>query len=96
MNLTGIKALTLTLALTPGLTAAVAQTLDTGAKQDMKNAGHSTQNAAVSAGHGIKKGTKKGYHKTKHATKKLGHKIEGKKTPHSTTHSDAFRPGTTA
>ena len=75
------KALSLAtaLALTFGFQVAGAQTSDSGAKQDMKNAGHSTQNAAVSAGHGIKKGTKKGYHKTKHATKKLGHKIEGKR-----------------
>ncbi len=59
--------------------AAMAQTSDSGAKQDMKSAGHETKDAAKDTGHGIKQGTKKSYHKTKHFTKKVGHKIEGKK-----------------
>jgi len=49
---------------------------DTGAKQDMKNAGHETKDAAKDAGHGVKQGTKKAYHKTKHTTKKAWHKTE--------------------
>lgn len=62
---------------------------DSGAKQDMKNAGSETKNATKDAGHGIKQGTKKSYHATKHATKKaarktatgtenLGRRIDGK------------------
>ena len=60
---------------------------DTGAKQDMKNAGHETKNAAKDAGHGVQQGTKKGYdstksgtkkayHSTKHGTKKAWHKTK--------------------
>ena len=40
------------------------------AKQDMKNAGHDTKNAAKSTARGVKKGTKKAYHSTKRGTKK--------------------------
>ena len=49
---------------------------DSGAKQDMKAAGHETKAAAKDAGHGVKQGTKKAYHKTKHGVKKTGHKIK--------------------
>jgi len=49
---------------------------DSGAKQDMKNAGHETKDAAKDTGHGVKQGTKKAYHKTKHTTKKVWHKTE--------------------
>ena len=35
-----------------------------GAKQDMKNAGTETKDAAKDTGHGISTGTKKAYHKT--------------------------------
>ena len=49
---------------------------DSGAKQDMKNAGHETKDAAKDAGHGVDQGTKKAYHKTKHATKKAWHKTK--------------------
>ena len=45
-----------------------------GAKQDMKNAGHETKDAAKDTGRSIKTGTKKSYHKTKHVTKKAYHK----------------------
>jgi hypothetical protein len=38
---------------------------DSGAKQDMKDAGY-----------GVKQGTKKTYHKTKHGTKKAWHKTK--------------------
>ena len=49
-------------------------TTDSGAKQDMKNAGHETSNAAKDAGNGTKQGTKKAYHSTKRGTKKAWHK----------------------
>jgi hypothetical protein len=49
---------------------------DSGAKQDMRDAGHETKNAARDAGHGIKQGTKKAYHKTKHGTQKAWHKTK--------------------
>ena len=50
------------------------QDRDSGAKQDMKDAGHETKDAAKDAGHGVEKGSKKAYHKTKHETKKAWHK----------------------
>ena len=50
------------------------QERDSGAKQDMKDAGHETKGAAKDAGHGVERGTKKAYHKTKHGTKKAWHK----------------------
>ncbi len=49
---------------------------DTSAKQDMKDAGHETKDAAQDAGHSVKKGTKKAYHKTKRGTKKAYHKTK--------------------
>lgn len=49
---------------------------DSGAKQDMKDAGHETKDAAKDAGRGVKRGTKKAYHKTKHETKKAWHKTK--------------------
>ena len=49
---------------------------DSGAKQDMKDAGHESKDAAKDAGHGVKQGTKKGYHKTKQGTKKAYHKTK--------------------
>jgi len=56
-----------------GMSSAFAPAQD-GAKQDMKNAGTETKNAAKDTGHGISKGTKKAYHKTKRGTKKAYHK----------------------
>ncbi len=75
----GTLILSAALSLSLPSAAAFAQSSDTGAKRDMKSAGHETKDAAIDTGHGIKKGTKKVYHKTKHVTKKIGHKIEGKK-----------------
>ncbi len=49
---------------------------DSGAKQDMHDAGHETKNAARDAGHGVKQGTKKAYHATKKGTKKAWHKTK--------------------
>ena len=63
----------LTAVLTFGMSSAFAPAQD-GAKQDMKNAGTETKDAAKDAGHGVSKGTKKAYHKTKRGTKKAYHK----------------------
>jgi Ni/Co efflux regulator RcnB len=49
---------------------------DSGAKQDMKAAGHNTKDAAKDTGHGVEQGTKKAYHATKHTTKKVWHKTK--------------------
>jgi len=49
---------------------------DTGAKQDMKDAGHETKDAVKDAGHSVKQGTKKAYRKTKRGTKKAWHKTK--------------------
>lgn len=46
------------------------------AKQDMKNAGHETKNAARDTGEGVKHGTQKAYHSTKQHTKHAWHKTE--------------------
>ena len=54
--------------------SAAGQDRDSGAKQDMKDAGHETKDAAKDAGHGVERGTRKAYHKTKHGTKKAWHK----------------------
>lgn len=75
----GTLILSAALSLSLSSAAALAQSSDTGAKRDLKSAGHETKDAAVDTGHGIKQGTKKVYHKTKHVTKKAGHKIEGKR-----------------
>ena len=49
---------------------------DSGAKQDMKDAGHESKDAAKDAGHSVKHGTRKAYHATKHGTKKAWHKTK--------------------
>ncbi len=49
---------------------------DASPKQEMKDAGHETKNAAKDAGHATKDGTKKAYHKTKSGTKKAWHKTK--------------------
>jgi hypothetical protein len=76
---TGIYFLTAVLVF--GMSSAFAPAQD-GAKQDMKNAGHETKNAAKDTGHGISKGTQKAYHKTKRGTKKAYHKT-AKGTKHA-------------
>lgn len=63
----------LTGVLTLGMSAGLAFAQD-GARQDMKNAGHETSDAAQDAGHGISKGTRKAYHKTANGTDKAYHK----------------------
>lgn len=72
MSLRQVAGVTLAICLMMG--AAVAQN-DSGAKQDMKNAGHETAAAGKDAGRGVKQGTKKAYHKTKRGTKKAAHKV---------------------
>jgi predicted small secreted protein len=59
---------------------ATAQT-DQGAGQDIKDAGHSTKQAAKKTGHKVKNTTKKGTHKAAHKTKKGAQKVEDKTTP---------------
>jgi hypothetical protein len=77
MNVRTVRGLLLLSALFIGTSAsyAVAQN-DSGAKQDMKNAGTETKDAAKDAGHGIKQGTKKAYHKTKRGVKKAHRKMD--------------------
>lgn len=55
-----------------------AQSSNPGFKQDMKDAGHNTKDAAKDTGHGVKQGTKKSWHATKHTTKKVTHKAAHK------------------
>ena len=55
---------------------ALSQQTDSGAKQDMKDAGHETKAAAKDAAHGTKQGTKKAYHKTERGTKKAYRKTK--------------------
>lgn len=69
-----LSALVLGAALACTPTLGWSQSQDTGAKQDMKDAGHETKDAAQDAGHGVKQGTKKVYHSTKRTTKKAWHK----------------------
>ena len=69
MNLGNLRSLALiaTLALT---LPALAQNSDSGAKQDMKNAGADTKHAATNVGHGVSQGSKTAYNKTKSGTEK--------------------------
>jgi hypothetical protein len=89
MNLGRFGTFTLTAALALSIPAALAQSSDPGAKQDMKNAGHETKHAAADAGHGISHGSKTAYHKTKAGTEKGYHKtVNGTKTGyHKTAHA---------
>jgi hypothetical protein len=57
---------------------AFAQQDDSGAKQDAKDAAHSTGQAAKKTGHKIKKGTKKVVHKAAKGTRKGTEKVEDK------------------
>ena len=82
MNLRKLSGFALAAALSVSLSAGIASAQnDSGAKQDMKSAGHETKDAAVDAGHGIKQGTKKAYHKTKRGTKKAAHKVHNAVDP---------------
>jgi hypothetical protein len=57
----------------PVLASTNPQTTDPGFKQDMKDAGHHTKDAAKDTGHGVKQGTKKTWHSTKRGTKHAAH-----------------------
>lgn len=86
MNLRKWSGVALSAALAVGMSAGVASAQqDSGATQDMQNAGHATKDAAVDAGHGIDKGTHKAYRKTKHGTRKAWHstKSHTKRAAHS-------------
>lgn len=58
--------------------AGIAISQDTGAKQDMKDAGHETKDAAKDTGRATKKTAKKTGHAVKHTTKKVTHKAAEK------------------
>ena len=76
MSLTKLGTFALATALTltlPNFALAQPQN-DSGAKQDLKAAGHETKAAAKDTGKGIKQGSKKAYHKTKQGTKKAARK----------------------
>jgi hypothetical protein len=51
------------------------------AKQDMKDVGHETKDAAKHTGNAVKKGTKKAYHKTKSGVHHTAAKVEEKTAP---------------
>ncbi len=57
-----------------GLGLTVGAFAQTSAKQDMKDAGHETADAAKDAGHGVAEGAKKTGHAVKHGTKRGVHK----------------------
>ena len=89
MNLGRFGSLALSAVLVVGVPAALAQTNDPGPKQDMKNAGSDTKQAASEDGHGVSHGTKTAYRKTKSGTKTGYHKtVNGTKTGyHKTAHA---------
>lgn len=60
---------------------AFAQSDSQSPKQDMKDAGHDTKNAAKKTGHAVKKTTKKVAHKTAKKTKEGAQKVEDKTAP---------------
>jgi Ni/Co efflux regulator RcnB len=64
-----------------GVGIALAQSDDQGVKQDMKDAGHDTKDAAKKTGHKVKKTTKKVTHKAAKKTKEGAEKVEDKTSP---------------
>ena len=71
----------LTALLATGAWALTATTTTPGresSKQDMKDAGHDTKNAAKKTGHAVKKTTKKVVHKGAHETSKGANKVANK------------------
>src|SRR5215469_7030692 len=76
------------LVLLATVSAAVAKPprLQDGAKQDMKDAGHETKQAAKKTGTAVGKSTKKAGHETAHAAHKTGTAVENtsKKAGHDT------------
>jgi hypothetical protein len=59
----------------------MAQTDDRSAKQDIKDAGHDTKDAAKKTGHKVKRKTKSAAHKTARKTKEGAQKVEDKTAP---------------
>ena len=49
---------------------------ESGAKQDLKAAGHDSKATVKDVGHGVVTGTKKAYHGTTHAARKVVHKTK--------------------
>ena len=85
MNFRRMSGVALSAALALGMSAGVASgQQDTGAKQDMQNAGHESKDAVRDTGHSVDKGTHKAYHKTKYHSKKAWHstKYHTKKAAH--------------
>jgi hypothetical protein len=76
-----LASLTLLLFGSVGALTATAQSQDTTAKQDAKDAGHDTKNAAKKAGSATKKGTKKAANKTAQKTDEGAQKVEDKTKP---------------
>jgi hypothetical protein len=74
---------TILLAGALGMGIAVAQdtTSQTTPKQDMKNAGHDTKNAAKDVGHATKKTTKNAVHKSASKTEEGSEKVKDKTAP---------------
>ncbi len=66
---------------TLGLSAQTTTDRDSGAKQDIKDAAHSTARATKKTAHKVKRGTKKGVHKAANATKRGADKVEDKTEP---------------
>ena len=89
MNFKQMGTVALGVAMMMGSGAAMSASAQTTAKQDIKNAGHETKDAAVDTGHATKKATKKAAHKTKraavktkNATENLGDRIVNKPEEH--------------
>jgi hypothetical protein len=71
-------ALSLTPAVLPTITFAQTQDDDKSAKQDVKDAGHSTKEAANKTGRKVKKGTKKAVNKSATKTAETADKVADK------------------
>lgn len=77
MNKFGVVALAAALSLTAGLTFAQ----NTGAKEDIKEAGRSTKRAAKKTGSAVKKGTKKAVNKSAEGVEKGANAVKDKTNP---------------
>ena len=73
MNFRKLGGVALSAALAIGMSAGFARAQQDDGKQDIKNAGHETKDAADDTGHAIDKGTDKAYDKTKYHTKRAWH-----------------------
>jgi hypothetical protein len=73
MQLRKLGSIVLASSLAISMSAGISFAQD-GAKQDMKNAGTDTKDAAKDTGHGVDTGTKKAYHKTASGTRTATHK----------------------